>query len=243
MRAFGYSWQPELGGNAAHTDDERALSTLLFGGLIFSAYAQRVRGLHLLESRRAGLFGRLAFGTAADDAELHARIAALPEAAPDAVSHALELPSLPSFLPYLIEQGPRTPQELLALALAQRTDRNVVAYRRWRQELADDLARGGNALQRREEFEAIRTRLDDRFASTSIDAKVSVKMVALTIPAPPEVELSASIRVRPREAWGWCVRKVKGDHRKVLSRLIGARQAFSRLDLALQEIWHAPSTR
>ncbi len=43
--------------------------------------------------------------------------------------------------------------------------------------------------------------------------------------------------VRPRAAWGWSVRKVKGDHRKVLARLVGASAAFSRLDLQLGEIW------
>jgi hypothetical protein len=237
MTAFRYAWEPTLTGTENEDPDERRLSILLFGGLLFSGYAQELRGLHLLQPKRGKLFGEVAFGTAADDAALYARLASLPEAAPDAVSNALELPRLPSFLPYLIDQKPRTPGELLRLALAQRTDRDVLAYRRWRQELSDDLARGGNALQKRAELDTIRSKLNERFTASGVDLKVSVETVALAVPV-PKLEVAKSTQIRPREAWGWCVRKIRGDHRKILTRLIGAQHAFSRLDLALKEIWH-----
>jgi hypothetical protein len=171
MRAFRYAWEPALIENGDQDPDQRRLTILLFGGLLFGAYAQELRGVHLLQPKRGKLFGEVAFGTAADDAELYARMAALPEAAPDAVSHALQLPQLPSFLPYLLEQHPRTPGDLLRLAVEQRADRDVRAYRQWRQELADELARGENALAMRAAVDAIRSKLDERFSASGFDVK------------------------------------------------------------------------
>src|SRR5579863_283943 len=92
---------------------------------------------------------------------------------------ALELPQLPSFLPYLVDQKPRTPVDLIRLALALRTDRDVCAYRDWRGELSDELARGGNAAQKRAELEGIRSKLDDRFSAAGVDVRLSVETVAL----------------------------------------------------------------
>ena len=238
MRAFRYAWEPALTDNGDQDPDERSLTIFLYGGLLFGAYAQELRGVHLLQPKRGKLFGEVAFGTAADDAELYARMAALPEAAPDAVSHALQLPQLPSFLPYLIEQHPRTPADLLRLALEQRADRDVRAYRQWRQELTDALARGENALAKRAEVDGIRSKLDERFSASGFDVKLSVEAFALAVPT-PKAEIVTAMHVRPREAWGWCVRKIRGDHRKILMRLIGAQRAFARLDLAVEEIWHA----
>jgi hypothetical protein len=102
----------------------------------------------------------------------------------------------------------------------------------------DVLARGANAPDKRKEIEAVRSGLERRFASPSGKAKLSVSMVALVIPV-PTVALEAGMDIRPRAAWGWCVRKVRGDHRKVLTRLVGAQQAFDRVDLALSEVWHS----
>lgn len=63
-------------------------------------------------------------------------------------------------------------------------------------------------------------------------------MMALVVPV-PKFELEAGVDVQPRAAWGWCVRKIKGDHRKVLTRLVGAQQDFERVDLALGKVWHS----
>src|SRR5215208_3393432 len=40
MSAFEYQWQPDLSDLGAMDEDERALATFMFGGLLFGAYAQ-----------------------------------------------------------------------------------------------------------------------------------------------------------------------------------------------------------
>jgi hypothetical protein len=64
---------------------------------------------HMCFSRNARLFSQLALETAADDQILFARMAGLPEAAPEAVAAALDIPTLPSFLPYLLRRRLKNP--------------------------------------------------------------------------------------------------------------------------------------
>jgi hypothetical protein len=236
MRAFDHVWEPQLGGTENLSDEDRKLAILVFGGLLFSAYSQRLRGAHVLQSKRARLLGGVALGTAAEDAELFARLAELPEVAPDAVSSARDLPKLPSFLPYLIAQGPRSSHDLLRAALRERKDDDVKAYREWRSALIDELERGGAANQKRGELADVHERLDRTLSPSRADAKLSLEMLGLVVPV-PKAEVGVAADVRPRAAWGWCVRKVKGDHRKVLTRLAGGQKAFTRLDIQLGEIW------
>jgi hypothetical protein len=236
LTVFDYRWTPFLEGFDAAPDDERRLATFLYGGLLFSAYAQELRGTHVLQQKRARVFSQLAFGTAADDQMLFARLAGLPEAAPDAVSTALDIPSLPGFLPYLLREAADDPRAMLAKALELRSDPDVVAYRGWHNRLLDDLAQGGNALKQRAEIEDVRGALERRLAGPAIPTKVSVSMIALAIPV-VKVESGLETAIRPRAAWGWGVRRVRGDHRKVLMHLVGAKQEFRRLDLKLREVW------
>jgi hypothetical protein len=236
MRAFDHVWEPQLEGTENLSDEDRKLAILVFGGLLFSAYSQRLRGTHVLQSKRARLLGGVALGTASEDAELFARLAELPEVAPDAVSSAQDLPKLPSFLPYLIAQGPRSSHDLLRAALRERKDDDVKAYREWRSALIDELALGGAASKKRRELTEVHERLDRKLSPSRADAKVSLEMLGLVVPV-PKAEVGVAADVRPRAAWGWCVRKVKGDHRKVLARLAGGQKAFTRLDTQVGEVW------
>lgn len=236
LTVFDYRWTPSLEGFDDAPDDERRLSTFLYGGLLFSAYAQELRGTHMLQQKRARVFSELALGTAADDQVLFARLAGLADAAPDAVSTALDIPSLPSFIPYLLHEAAEDPRAMLAKALEMRADPDVLAYREWHNRLLDDLAQGGNALEQRAEIDEVRGALERKLAGRAIPVKVSVSMIALAIPV-LKVESQLEADIRPRAAWGWGVRRVTGDHRKVLMRLLGAKQAYRRLDLKLREVW------
>jgi hypothetical protein len=236
LTVFDYRWTPFLDGFDAAPEDERRLATFLYGALLFSAYAQELRGTHVVQQKRARLISQLALGTAADDQLLFARVARLPEAAPEAVSTALDLPVLPSFLPYLLQNAADEPRAMLAKALELRRDPDVIAYREWRNRLLSTLAEGGNALEQRAEIEEVCGALERKLAGPAIKTKVSVSMIALAIPV-VKVESELGMDIRPRAAWGWGVRRVKGDHRKVLMRLLGAKKSFQRLDLKLREIW------
>ena len=236
LTVFDYRWAPFLDGFSDAPDDERRLATFLYGGLLFSAYAQELRGTHVLQQKRARLVGQLALGTAADDQILFARVAGLPEAAPEAVATALEVPSLPSFLPHLLREADDEPRAMLAKALDLRRDSDVIAYRAWHNRMLEVLAEGGNPVEQRAEIEQVRAALDRKLAGPAIPAKVSFSMVALAIPV-VKVESELGTNIRPRAAWGWGVRQVKGDHRKVLTRLLGAKQSFHRLDLKVREVW------
>jgi hypothetical protein len=163
-------------------------------------------------------------------------MARLPEAAPEAVAAALDIPTLPSFLPYLLRESVEEPRAMLAKALELRRDSDVIAYRTWHNRMLRILAEGGSALEQRAEIEEVRGALERKLAGPTISTKVSVSMIALAIPV-VKVESEFGMDIRPRAAWGWGVRQVRGDHRKVLMRLLGAKQSFQRLDLKLREVW------
>lgn len=236
LTVFDYRWAPFLDGFNDAPDDERRLATFLYGGLLFAVYAQELRGTHVLQQKRARIVGQLALGTAADDQILFARMAGLPEVAPDAVATALDIPLLPSFLPFLLRQASEEPRAMLAKALELRRDSDVNAYRTWHNRMLGVLAEGGSALEQRAEIEEVRTALERKLTGPAISTKVSVSMIALAIPV-VKVESEFGTDIRPRAAWGWGVRRIKGDHRKVLIRLLGAKQSFRRLDLKLREVW------
>jgi hypothetical protein len=236
LTVFDYKWAPFLDGFNDAPDDERRLATFLYGGLLFSAYAQELRGTHVLQQKRARLVGQLALGTAADDQILFARLAGLPEAAPEAVATALDIPPLPSFLPYLLQEAAEGPRAMLAKALELRRDSDVIAYRTWHNRMLRVLAEGGSALEQRAEIEEVRGALERKLAGPAISTKVSVSMIALAIPV-VKIESELGMDIRPRAAWGWGVRQVKGDHRKVLMRLLGAKRSFQRIDLKLRKVW------
>jgi hypothetical protein len=236
LTAFDYRWAPFLDGFDQAPADERRFATFLYGGLLFSAYAQELRGTHVMQAKRARLFTEVALGTAADDQILFARLAALPDAAPDAVSTTFDIPAIPSFLPFLLRQAPKTPTAMLAAALKLREDPDVLAYRSWRNRLLEALAKGGNAPEQRAELEGLRAALERKLAGPTIPTKLSLSMVALAIPI-AKVESQLGADIRPRAAWGWAVRKVKGDHRKVLMRLVGAKNSYGRLDIEVRDLW------
>lgn len=233
LAAFDYRWSPELPGDELRTEDERRLSSFLYGGALFGAYAQMLHGTHLLQPKRARVLGQVALGTCADDAELYARIAQLPDVAPDAVSSAVEVPPLPSFLPYLLEQKPETPTGLLEKALELRGDPDIGAYRTWRAEVLELVSIGGSPVAQKAEFAEIEAVVKRRLTPRST-GKLKLSLVALAVPV---IEYSAETDVRPRAAWGWSARRIGGDHRKVLMRLVGGRAAFARLDLVLGQLW------
>ena len=54
----GYGWLPDPGIDGLE-DAERTAATFLMGGLIFGSYAAAIRGDHLLQTKRARLFGEL----------------------------------------------------------------------------------------------------------------------------------------------------------------------------------------
>jgi hypothetical protein len=51
LTVFDYRWTPFLDGFDAAPEDERRLATFLYGALLFSAYAQELRGTHQRLSR------------------------------------------------------------------------------------------------------------------------------------------------------------------------------------------------
>jgi hypothetical protein len=235
MEAFGYEWTPTLDGYEPASEGERRLAAFLYGGLLFSAYAQELRGTHVLQQKRARLFGRVSLGSAADDQQLFAQMAALPDVAPEAVSAAVEIPRAPSVLPYLLRAAADSPTAMLQAALALRVDADLVAYRKWRRELLDELAIGGSAQEQVAELAAVRAQQERKLGDRGVPVKVSVEAVALVIPV-VKVETHVEGKVGPRP-WGWVVGQVRGDHRKLITRLVAAQRSFTRLDLLLRQVW------
>ncbi|TCC53451.1 hypothetical protein E0H75_07105 [Kribbella capetownensis] len=79
----------------------------------------------------------------------------------------------PTFLPYLLSKEPRTPVELIRIALRERDKRPVSNYREWRQALLADLAGGRIRARTRRDLQPISTEIQRRSRG---DAAVSLHL-------------------------------------------------------------------
>ena len=72
----------------------------------------------------------------------------------------------PTFLPYLLSKGPKSPRELLTLALKERDKRLVRSYRDWRKRLLADLTNGRVRKATHDELTAIANEVQREAAAT-----------------------------------------------------------------------------
>ena len=141
----GYGWLPDPGIDGLE-DAERTAVTFLMGGLIFGSYAAAIRGDHLLQTKRARLFGELTIEPEKGpqwgwqkESELFAELDKIALNDPYVATRDRHLP--PTVLTLLIEEA-KNPRDLLDKALKMRGDDEWKDYRRWYAQLRKAWADG-----------------------------------------------------------------------------------------------------
>ncbi len=243
MGAFDYQWKPDLGALQNLEGDELVLARFLYGGLIFSAFAQMSGSSHVLQGKRSRLANSIAIGapSASNDheeeliAELDRRIRDDPQLT------GVRLELLPPFLPYLLLSArPSNPRQLLRAAKQLREDEGVKQYRAWRRQLLRNWVERGLIEEAHEkEIKQIALRLVERL-NVDKEIKLELGVGAKADHTGVGVDAGIKIPVPVGRIWGWALEQLPGRrYLKVLRRLRIANEQYGHMDRHLKEIWSA----
>jgi hypothetical protein len=242
MSAFDYTWEPDLSGLDELKEDDLPLTRFLYGGLLFSGYAQMAGVGHLIQPKRSRLYLAMSLNANSaayrHDQELFAELSAITREAKGAQSVSVQVDGLPSFLPYLLKQDPNTPEELLSEALKLRKSGMVKDYRQWRTQLIREWREKGridsiNERTVRENARALVKHLDA--SENGIKTEVKASMVIVPIPMP---NVSVDIAIPIQRLWGWIQGQLPGRrYTKLLMRLTLADHEYRDVTRQLHTIW------
>ena len=241
LGAFDYGWRPDLGSLGSLPESALVLARFLYGGLVFSAFAQMSGSSHVLQSKRSRLFTAMSIGapSASEEheqelvSELDRRIQANPQYTD------VRLGSLPSFLPYLLlSTEPQTPFDLLRAAKGLRANSLVREYRAWRREFLRNWVDYGVIDESHEkDIKRVVLKLHERCKvdrnvdlELGVGAKADVKGVG--------VDAGIKIPVPIGRIWGWILEQLPGRrYLKMLTRLKVAEQRYAHVDRHLKTVW------
>ena len=253
LRAVGYGWAPDAG--PAFEGENEKIGAVLFGGLIFGAYAEIASADHILQPTRHELLLSL---TQPDEAplwgeqqehELFRRLNDVVANDPHVTLHDRELP--PTVLHYVLEREPHSTQSLLETVLSLRArDTDFVAYRNWHRELRNAWRNGRHDEAAEASVLEVTRELRKRFPAgkdaldipalwsreLGLKAKVGAEVGAK---ADVEADLGKVTVSLPNWIRSWLVEGVRfRSHRKVLLRMALAKKRSDNLPLALRRLWY-----
>lgn len=241
LAAAEYKWVPHLSDFEAtlNSDDEKQIARFLFGGLIFTGYAQLLGGEHLMQPKRSRLFLDASLNIDSDRADLEKKLfKALKERAQTAVA---DVPWLPTFFPYLLSQA-RTPTGMLEIAGQLRGSKEVVEYRQWLGEVMELHRQYGRIPPEKEgEIRSVVEYVDRQLGSVSSLPKLDLSMTIADVAAFP-VSIPGKVDITPvlSNLWGWMLASLPGKrYRKLLTKIVIAERQFTRLDRSIKTIWQA----
>jgi hypothetical protein len=259
LTTLNYQWRPDLvkGDEDLPAEKRNILKQLvalpekqltfvrfLYGGLLFSAFCQMSRSLHVLQPKRWQLLtaASIDLPSAAHEeklvAELDSRIRNSHE-----LYRNLELGSLPSFLPYLLSLKPESPRELLHEVKELRKDPEIDEYRIFRSKILRNWVKNGEIDPDDEKgikHAALKIynklKMDKKFdASLEFGPKIGLEKDGFK-----GIALDGGIKVPVPidRIWGWILEKLPG-HRyiKVLTRLKLAEHRYPKFERYLEKIW------
>lgn len=151
------------------------------------------------------------------------------------VADLVDLPWVPTFLPYLLSKDPRSPQDLLDKAIELRKNPAVKDYIGWWEELQKDLEyQREPRAERMRELELIRRGLS-RVTEVPEEEPTIMKLHIATIPA-----VDIERKVYPSQIWGWVTSLFPGNrHRKLLMEMVDAERRYGKLDVHLRYLWES----
>lgn len=234
-----YEWDWQLTGPSASREDspaDRRLEAFRYGGLLFSGYAQRLHGEHVIQPKRARLYleGALAaVSPLKKEVEgVFAELVRLARALPDGLVRALELPRLPTFLPYLLrDEGVNEPMDLLDRLLKLRDEREVRAYRDWWSKVLASLAEGIFPRELEQELHELEAMLEAQLQQPVLGGCVGAVATVSVKEGTDQSGIAAAGLALPGE----------GDHRKVLFDLLLADREVFGPEKRLEKLWKVES--
>jgi hypothetical protein len=258
LSVLDYRWRPRLEELGELDDEARTIASFRYGGLLFHQYADAItdrrqpldkRAEHVLHSKR----GRIMLSASLrpdgelrlDEQKLMRALRRVEKDTGGAVE-AVDLAG-PTFLPYLLSKGARSPRELLEVALKERQKGLVGSYREWRQRLLADLAEGRIRSRTRRELTAIadevqRKSRGDATVNLHLSYAADWKALLGIVTGHPEA-LLAGVHVEPDvDAKSLRYRLATllpgRGYRKLLARMIASQEEYYAIDRAIRNVWY-----
>lgn len=258
LSAFDYTWRPNLEELGPLSEPEQQLASFRYGALLYHYYAESItdrrfrldrRAEHVLHGKRARIMLAASLAPdgslSLDEQRLMDTLRGV-EQARDGLIASVDVKT-PTFLPYLLAKEPRSPAELIRMALIERDRSPVSQYRQWRQGLLADLANGRVRGRTKRDLEAIAREIQRK---TNGDPSVSLHvsyvtdwktlLAALTgnplgLLAGARVEATADIN-----ALTFRIASILPGRgfRKLVSRLVLTQQEYFALDRAIRNLWY-----
>jgi hypothetical protein len=237
LAAYEWDWRLDLDTGAHAVSSEplparQRLDAFRYGGLLFSGYAQQLRGEHVMQPKRARLYlqGALA-GVSPLETEVEAVFAgllALARALPAGLTRAHELPRIPTFLPYVLQDsGVKEPIDLLDRLLKLRDEKEVRAYRDWWLKLLASLAEGIFPTGVEQELRELEADLEAQLQQPAVRGRTGGVVTVSPEDSHGQDAVAQAGLALPGE----------GEHRKVLLDLLLADRAVYRPERRLEKLW------
>jgi hypothetical protein len=240
LSTFDYQWKPDLGDLWQQPEENLVLPRFLYGGLVFTAFAQMSGAAHLLQPKRNELFQSLALAVPPDqERELFEELNRRIKAAPEFQEIPAELVSWPPCLPYLLSRNPTSPTELLQEAFELRKTKEAADYRGLRHKIFRNWTDKG-LIDPTHEKDMKRFVLEFHKAlkvaqKVPVEAGAEFKIEATGVGITPTVKLDAPIGA----IWGWILANIPGRrYLKLLLRLSRAAYSYPHFDRHLLTIWN-----
>jgi hypothetical protein len=263
LSVLDYRWRPGLDELGTLDDEARTIASFRYGGLLFNKYAEAItdrrqpldkRAEHVLHAKRERIMLAASLTPGGElrlDEQKLMRTLRRVEKDTDGAVEAVDL-SAPTFLPYLLSKGPKSPQELLAIALKERDKGLVGSYRDWRKRLLADLASGRIRSKTRHELTAIadevqRKARGDATVNVHLSYAADWKALLATVTGHPEA-LLAGIKLEPdvdMKSLRYRLATVLPGrgYRKLVSRMVASQAEYYAIDRAVRNVWYGTGSR
>ncbi len=259
LRVFGYAWEPrktldKVAENAltpalasydypAGTEtDAQVVRNYLEGCLIFSGFAQKLGGDHVLPPGWSRLYAAAALpedeARLAEEA-LFRRLANAGNTDQLGIGRTVQFDQ-PTFLPYLLElEGTGTPEALFRRAIALREEDDVQQYVEFRKRVRQEAEQHGRPETFLREINEL-AGVADRIMSKA-PRRWPVKMsVSASFPQTLAVNAEAGKELELFRPYDWSMRQLPSNrYRKLLLRMVISQQRTSLLKKLVQNRWEA----
>lgn len=263
LSAFDFRWKPMLDQLGPLDKNARAVATFRYAGLLFAEYAVQLaeewappdkQPEHVLQPKRSRLL--LATAVAPDGAlgteetELFGRLRTLEQDGRSGIGGD-EVNRAPTFLPYLLSKDPKSPQDLLRIALKERKSRDVLSYRELLARVRADLGNGRITKKTRDEIGG----LADIIARKLAPKQRAAMRLKYSIPLSPAVLANAALTggaaaALPNVALegetdlngvrdALALHNPKRPYRKLLTRLVTEEATYHSIDRRVKNLWAA----
>jgi hypothetical protein len=241
MSSFDYEWRPDLGdlGDEIGADDQvQALTRFILGGLVFGAYAEQLKGQHVLQPKRARLHMAMSFldkPASTSDDHLFSQLKQIAEEDASEIDYLYEIPPAPTVLPYLLSKQDPDPVKLFERLLKLRQEGAVKDYRKWRDKTLQEIKSGLRPIDAMQKVHELTTAIRKELIPAEMEVEGSIEMGGSAAGVVPKAKIG--VKLKPR-LLGWCLRQFPGNrYEKLLMRILRGHQRLRDINTAIEHIW------